>query len=1368
MSDETQNSEEQQPEEEARQPLQPPEPEGGPLERERAFLQERFSRLVPKEERTRGLEPTPGPITLEPEPEEIAPEGPETRAVPLPEAAEARQRALEEYRERLQEKGETGPPGMRAVPPESAGFPPPPVAPVPPPANNWVPIGPSVLRKGQGGVLPAVSGRTPAIAVATGGMRVYAGAANGGVWRSDDSGLTWRSLMEAFDLDPLTLASDSLAVGAIAIDLANPDRVFVGSGEGAGGAYFGVGPLFSPDGGANWVTEPVAPGSPALAGSAFYALALDPGDPNRVVAGTRQGVYRREPDGAGGFRWAQKTMGATTWVPSVVAARSGTTTTFYGARWFGPVFSSTDGHTWNIVGTGFPTANVARISLAVQPNNPNIVYALVTRSAPAGSVPANGHLLGVWRLDTADGVWRQVTGTPNTLFGPDLTRGGQGNYDSAIAVAPDNANRIYIGGSTAASAGEWSGSLYRCEITVTTSGGTITGVSAAPTYIGGSVHADIHTIVFSPGNPNQMWVGCDGGVFFSSNPTGSGNIFESRNTGLATLTMNYMDQHPSEDAVLFVGTQDNGGDRFTGEEAWYHSVWGDSGCFVINWNDPYRVLATYVGASINRTTDGGTRYNYSNAAVTLDSGEGVLFYAPLVGTPPNPANTSEADIVAFGSIRPWISTNFGASWQSIPNGTLAGDSLDGLIKSLAFASANRLYAGTLNGGVYRFDRSGGVWTRTQIDTVGGASQLPLNGVVTDVAIDPADPTGGSIYITFGGTGDYRHVWHFNGAQWQQRSGPAAGNSSSLLDVQANAVIVDPANTNHIYVGADIGVWRSTDGGITWQPFSEGLPDASVLDLKIHAGRRLLRASTHGRSVYERTLDSLPKLGVDLFVRDTQLDQGRFSTVNWLPDPTAQGQVVRHWAGPDIKLDTPNAMGQYQFPLTGDIDFFQFVDTLTDDAGNVATHATATITTRVYVQVHNRGVLPANNVQVMLLLANASAGLPTLPAGYWTNVQTGMPINTANWRTVGIATLNDVRVGAPKIAAFNLTSNLLPPPANLAGNQHHCVLALIHHPNDQYTSMITITDNNSLAERKAAHKNLHVVQFTGTLPTPPPIMIPFRIHNAELEREMRTGVVLVLRGYPGRARLYTPPLRTAHPLEESVRGMKIDQDYSPFREWSEKHIAMIRENLESDTPYDKEWSHQRMEDVHRSLDTGHMFQIEAGAKEAELRGIHMEPDSYHTFFLAVDRPEDGMIGQNYLIDILQTGEEEREVIGGLTVRVELVKEPVVEKYSLELWEQKWLFGYTILRARLYDPQGNLLSPNERAAVRLDILEDNRWSEVRMGWHMSWRSFYYFNRSARINRAIATGLHNGRRVVEAQLGAREIEATARIIEREMEAD
>src|SRR5215217_6194871 len=332
------------------------EPEDGPYERERQFLEERLSKLAPKGSFRRPSISLPT--------EETGEEPPEDSRLP----SDIRHRIIREYRKRQQAQSSSAAASRQATDTEGSG---PPEAPQPPPANNWIPIGPSVLRQGQGGVKPSTSGRTPAIAVAPGGTRVYIGAANGGVWRSDDSGQTWLSLMDAWDLNPTTPASDSLSVGAIAIDNANPDRVYVGSGEGASGSLFGVGPIVTNNGSANppaWSTEQAAPGSPSLAGTRFFALAVDPASSDRVVAGTRNGVYRREPNGAGGFHWEQKVMGATTSVTSVVAAASGGTTTFYGARWGGPVYSSTDGDTWNEVGTAtgfrFPSTNVARIGLA--------------------------------------------------------------------------------------------------------------------------------------------------------------------------------------------------------------------------------------------------------------------------------------------------------------------------------------------------------------------------------------------------------------------------------------------------------------------------------------------------------------------------------------------------------------------------------------------------------------------------------------------------------------------------------------------------------------------------------------------------------------------------------------------------------------------------------------------------------------------------------------------------------------------------------------------------------------------------------------------------------------------------------------------
>ncbi|HEX7312585.1 MAG TPA: hypothetical protein VF297_01620 [Pyrinomonadaceae bacterium] len=1056
--------------------------ESNPLKRQRAFLRQRYALLQPSDAPPPEAGLGSADIIFEPESESVsvADEGLTPTLPPT-----FQRSVMRAYRRRQQPGGDE----QEAAPtlPGDSPF----LlqdAPLPGPSNNWVPLGPSVLRQGQALNRPAVSGRVAGIAVAPGGLRVYVASANGGVWRSDDGGNNWHSTMDAWDLSPTTFKSDSLACGAIALDPKDPRRVYVGTGEGGAESYFGVGPLRSDDGGDEWKQEPVVPAEATLDGSGFYQLALDPADRERVVGATERGLYRREPDGNDGFHWAQKLSGNFT---SVVATRGGNTTTFYAAQKSGRVFASNDGDKWDSVGTNFPASDTHRIALAAQPNNPNLVYALVSRPWPSF------HLRGLWRFDRGDNRWREVADVPADLFGDDPTNPdsqGQGWYDIAIAVDPNNGNRLYLGGSARDVGGIWPSSIYSCLVTSSGSGAGLRYRMAA-SYIGPNVHADIHALVFTPGDSNRLWVGCDGGLFNTSNATAVAPTFTSRNVGLATLTMNFMSQHPTEEAVIFCGTQDNGTSRYTGEEVWLHSCWGDGGFVVINWNDPNKVLRTYTFGIMQRTSDGGQGYDSWDADASLPPAhrERSEFYAPLVGAPYNPDAPAEADIVAFGGIRLWLTTTFGKPWKSLPTNDTGVDdsqSADALpqpgpdgwphtFRSLAFATTRRIYAGTNFGHVYRYDKQGTKWKMTAIH----AAPLPATAPVTGIAVDASDQTGGSIYVSLGGHGDYRHIWHFDGQQWEHRGGPANNEDERLLDVQHNAVVVDPENPEHLYAGADVGVWRSTDGGRTWSPFSFGLPDSAVLDLQLHPTRRLLRAATHGRGVFEYKLDTEVADMVELYVRDTQLDVGRrVSSLN-VDDPTRPGQSVRLGQSPDIKVDAPGPSGGYRTP-TNQINFYQFVDVLTDPVDKAATAAAedGIVNNRVYVQVHNRGLTPADRVRVTLLLAKSAGGIPDLPAGFDAEVRAGNQINTAHWRTVGIQELNDVRVSAPKVAAFDLPSSLLPQPGELQGAGEHCLLVLLHAPDDEFGNNRRKVAELTPGERKAAYLDITVAPAEGIQPS----------------------------------------------------------------------------------------------------------------------------------------------------------------------------------------------------------------------------------------------------------------------------------------------
>lgn len=1185
-----------------------PEPPGGPSRRDRAFLRERLIGLTPKD--GSAARETTAP------PQGTAPPG-------TPFGPNFRQQLVHQYRirQRAKQGREGGGAAEAAAPPRSA----------------WTPIGPSVLRQGQGEVQPPTSGRVAGLAVAPGGNRIYAASAKGGVWRSDDAGRSWRSLMEGFDLNPTTAASDSLSCGAIAIVPGSPDRIYVGSGEGDTARYFGVGPIVSRDGGRNWVTEGVASGSPDLAGSAFYALAVDPANRERVVAGTLQGVYRREPTGSGRFHWVRKS-GITGRVPSVVVAR-GSTTRFFAAAWGGPVYSSADGAGWTPVGTGFPSANVGRVGLAVQPGNPRVVYALVAR--------ADNHLLhGVYRLDTGTGNWQTVTGVPPEIFGTGSR--GQGYYDLAIAVDPNDANRIYIAGSLKWTGTDWSGALWRCRVQVATS-----GVSMTAAFIGASIHADIHALVFTPGESRKLWVGCDGGVFFTSDALGTGNIFEPRNTGLATLTLNHLGQHPVEDAVLFAGTQDNGGIRYTGEEAWLYSSGGDAGYQIVNWADPYRILSSAFEHGIRRSTDGGNRRSYTDVDVPFATGDRSIFYAPLVGTPPS-SNPADAEVVAYGSTRPWISTSFGGGWRSIPHGNLAADSLGEEITALAFASARRLYAATIRGRVYRFDRSGTSWTRTRIDTVGGTASLTIARPVTDIAVDPANTSGGAIYVAFGGIGDYRHVWHFDGARWAARSGPAAGNVASLVDVQASALAIDPRNPRRIFAGADIGVWESRDGGATWAPFSEGLPDAPVIDLQIHPRKRLLRAATHGRGAFERPLDATTGRNVSLYVRDHQLDRGLFITTEPRPDPTRRGFHVMHYQSPDIKLDSPDANGRYRYPA-GPIDVLQFPE-LKDEVTGRPTAAVGSHPTRVYVQVHNRGLSAARDVTVLLLATHPSAGLPPLPAGFASSVQSGTPITSPFWRTVGFMRLNDVRAEVPRTAVFSLSPSLLAPPSGAAGGPDVSLLAIVHHADDPFTGTQTSPDALALNFRKVAVKSIGRLQFGASGTSPRPKAVAIRLHNPT-NGDFETSLLVNLRRFAGRVRLHVPAMtfRTGD-LRAAIQGGSLGGTINDFRSWGIRHADMIRNAERARHGFDRAWSSERRDAIDRAIATGVAISPSAGSTSLRVHRIKLPPRGFVTCFLLIDRPP-GTAGAAGVIEVLQTDDARRRLLGGLRVAVEVVATPV---------------------------------------------------------------------------------------------------------------
>jgi len=1033
---------------------------------------------------------------------------------------------------------------------------------------NWVPIGPSAVRKGQAEGAPRISGRVKGIAVSPDGMRIYAATANGGVWRSLDAGNSWESLMDrpdySFDLQGAQrppFEADSLSCGAIALvpgESAGSDIIFVGSGEPHGSRinrtsswkFHGVGPIVSHDGGRTWVTE-----SAALVGEAFYALATDPNHPTRVVGATTDGLYRREPSAAD-MVWEPKAppaplgAGVTGWmqVTSVVSSRRGGDTTFFAAAFYertlaggqstfgAVVYASDDGDVWRHHGSQLPNTRVETIRLAVLPDNPDVVYALMAYAGTnAVENPERGAFRGLYRC-ARGGKWVRVT-VPDAitkLFGPDPSGGGQGNYDNTIAVAPHpndpNKEMLILGGSGLVSAsGEWVSALFRCEITI---GGTAANptATAVEQHIGLKVHADIHTAVFRPNNFDTLWVGCDGGVFRTLAARTGVPDFIPRNDGLQTITVTHMAQHPTDDAVMLTGTQDNGGQLFSGEPVWLKSFPGDAGYMVIHPTRPQEVLYSHYDFFIEFSDTYGQPYVSTPRTTGLNANDDHAFYSPLVGIK-NP-DAGSSDFVAFGTERIYVSEDFGQNWRGIPTHPAAPHASNSLatnqndfITALLFQNKGLIYAGTNEGRIYKTTRAGGGAWSHPLDTKlhnkagcpGAAPNQLFPGSVTSIIADPRNPER-DIFVSIGGNDPQAGVWYYDGSgagQWTKVEKPDPGSAGKLLSIHHNSVVALPqvGGDPTLFAGADLGVWRYRNPVSGWQPFSEGLPDAAVVDLQIipESGQRpnLLRAGTYGRGVFQRILrTTAPETPVELYIRSTAVDQcwdevDLTGTKRHPAAPNDPARTISAIESPDIKVDVPDAHGRYQFPFSspGDtIHYVRFSDDFRDESQRVAAHdSSAVITSRVYVQVHNRSALTANNVQVALLITPATAPtLPDFPANHLTEIQAGRPVNSGGWTTVGIARVDDLRTSFPRVVGFDLTSDIFPPPANLTpANREFYLFAIIHHAEDNYNPADTPNANLiAKRDRKATFKKIRLEPYAGVLPAvaqmePPPgfIQIP---------------------------------------------------------------------------------------------------------------------------------------------------------------------------------------------------------------------------------------------------------------------------------------
>jgi len=219
-----------------------------------------------------------------------------------------------------------------------------------------------------------------------------------------------------------------------------------------------------------------------------------------------------------------------------------------------------------------------------------------------------------------------------------------------------------------------------------------------------------------------------------------------------------------------------------------------------------------------------------------------LFYAPMVGGPGNP-NT-----LYFGTNRLYRSANRGTTMppvsQQLTGGTTSSPER---ISSIAIAPAddNVRLIGSTTGRVY-------VSTTADATIMTDVTGPIPPRYVGRIAIDPTNANTAYVGLNGFGLSVGQHVWKTTNLLSATPTWTVAGNG--IPDVPVNAFVVDPANPQQLFAGTDIGVFRSTDGGANWTPFSDNLPRVAVFGMELQPTHRVLRIATHGRGIWEYNLN----------------------------------------------------------------------------------------------------------------------------------------------------------------------------------------------------------------------------------------------------------------------------------------------------------------------------------------------------------------------------------------------------------------------------------------------------------------------------------------------------------------------------------
>lgn len=771
-------------------------------------------------------------------------------------------------------------------------------------------------------------GRTRALAIDVSNERVMmAGSVSGGLWRSENGGLSWRSV---------EMPAGAQNISCIVQDTRPGKRNvwYIGTGE-LYTSFLGTGLYKSVDGGQTWRSLPAT--VPALSTrtaqitspwSVVMRIALDPTKLNQdVVYAAVNGNIMRSSDGGDSWtsvlgsmaasftNFAYYTDVAVSPGGTVYAALSELDFTFQFTRFAeqSGIWRSPNGTTWTNISPTPPTtqppirlpsdAQIARTVLAIVPTNDSLLYVLRDiRTSTVASGIQTALLRYTYLSGTGSGAgggtWTDYTET----FPVDFV--SQNGYCMALKVKPDDPLFVIAGGVFAYN------NPYNFRYRETTSRisnyATTTDYPPPPTQS----WADHHDFVFLPSNPNVMYVANDGGIFRTENCTATSVRYASRSINYTT-TQFYtiaIDHATVGDETIIGGLQDNGTRIVRRSDASGRIInLGDGTYCAISDSGRYYYASSQF-ANMNRFEfdQRGQRVNAISIAPTVSSFQRFFLDNPYQLDPNNQAvmylagGTSlwrNADVTTLNPAQ------LRAGWKNIA--TIGTDERITAL-SASVRPANVVYLGTSRGRVYRVENAHDSTTRVLRNITGS---FPANGFVSCVV---ADPTNADWAIAAFSNYNVQSIFATTdgGTSWT----PVGGNLEETISGVGGGPSV--ATVKIAYVGGKVWYFAGTSSGLfstdrlngmATQWIREGastigLADVRAIDVRPKDG--FVAVATHGRGLFSTYLPTQP--------RRYDLSTQRLTVGQSYPNPAPRSEVTIPFFLPRssrVVLTLWNALGQ---------------------------------------------------------------------------------------------------------------------------------------------------------------------------------------------------------------------------------------------------------------------------------------------------------------------------------------------------------------------------------------------------------------------------------------------------------------------------